>query len=303
MASRDSRAGSPVVSSSTEAGKWLAMPRLPRARGPLSHLVLDALRGQARTLTPLDLPAPPDPLGDDDLHLALYCLYELHYRGFDGVDERWEWEPSLLAVRGRLEAVFEAGLDAALSGWLPPPADAATMDLALRAIADADDGPSLSRRLEAHGTLEEFREFAVHRSAYQLKEADPHSWAIPRLDGVPKAALVEIQADEYGGGNAERMHSALFAKSMDRLGLDARYGAYLDRIPGATLATVNLMSLLGLPRRWRAAIVGPLALFEMTSAVPNRRYGNGLRRLGFDRATTDFFDEHVTADAVHESIA
>jgi hypothetical protein len=146
-------------------------------------------------------------------------------------------------------------------------------------------------------------EFVVHRSAYQLKEADPHSWALPRLTGAPKAAMVEIQADEYGGGDAERMHATLFAKSMDGLGLDSRYGAYLGRIPGATLATVNLMSLLGLHRRWRGALVGHLALFEMSSAVPNRRYGNGLRRLGWDAGATDFFDEHVTADAVHESIA
>jgi hypothetical protein len=146
-------------------------------------------------------------------------------------------------------------------------------------------------------------EFVVHRSAYQLKEADPHSGALPRLTGAPKVAMVEIQADEYGGGDPERVHAALFAKAMAGLGLDPSYGAYLDHIPGYTLATVNLMSLLGLHRRWRGAIVGHLALFEMTSAVPNRRYGNGLRRLGFDRATTDFFDEHVTADAVHESIA
>jgi hypothetical protein len=66
---------------------------------------------------------------------------------------------------------------------------------------------------------------------------------------------------------------------------------------------VNLMSLLGLHRRWRGALVGHLALFEMSSSVPNRRYGGGLRRLGYDRETTDFFDEHVTADAVHEAIA
>jgi hypothetical protein len=32
---------------------------------------------------------------------------------------------------------------------------------------------------------------------------------------------------------------------MDALGLDARYGAYLELVPGVTLATVNLMSLLG----------------------------------------------------------
>jgi hypothetical protein len=99
------------------------------------------------------------------------------------------------------------------------------------------------------------------------------------------------------------MHATLFAKAMDGLGLDSRYGAYLGRIPGVTLATVNLMSLLGLHRRWRGALVGHLALFEISSSVPNRRYGNGLRRLGFDARATDFFDEHVEADAVHEALA
>ena len=63
------------------------------------------------------------------------------------------------------------------------------------------------------------------------------------------------------------------------------------------------MSLLGLHRRWRGALVGHLALFEMSSSVPNRRYGDALRRLGADDETADFFDEHVTADAVHEAIA
>jgi hypothetical protein len=58
-----------------------------------------------------------------------------------------------------------------------------------------------------------------------------------------------------------------------------------------------------LHRRLRGAIVGHLALFEMTSSVPNRRYGNGLRRLGFGERATAFFDEHVEADAVHENIA
>src|SRR3954453_5838760 len=41
----------------------------------------------------------------------------------------------------------------------------------------------------------------------------------------------------------------------------------------------------------------------MDSTQPNRRYGNGLRRLGFDETATDFFDEHVEADAVHEALA
>jgi hypothetical protein len=212
-----------------------------------------------------------------------------------------EWFPSLLALRAELERRFEAALLAAVP-YTGETVRVASVDLALRAIAD-QDGPSLSSYIRSRAAIEQVREFLVHRSAYQLKEADPHSWAIPRLFGAPKAALIEIQADEYGSGRADWIHAELFGKAMHALELDRTYGAYLDLIPAITLATVNLMSLLGLHRRWRGAIVGHLALFEMTSSIPNRRYAEGLRRLGFDGDATLFFDEHVTADAVHENIA
>jgi hypothetical protein len=90
---------------------------------------------------------------------------------------------------------------------------------------------------------------------------------------------------------------------MRALDLDPAYGAYLDRIPAVTLATVNLMSLCGLNRRLRGAIVGHLAAFETTSPIPNGRYAKGLRRLGVGDDALDFFDEHVEADSVHENIA
>ena len=242
-----------------------------------------------------------DALGGDDFHLTLYVCYELHYRGFDGVDERWEWHPGLLAFRASLERAFEARLAEVVRHR--GTARAADMDLQLRTVIDAEDGPSLSRHLEFRGSREEFLEMVVHRSAYHLKEADPHSWALPRIDGRAKAALVEIQADEYGGGALPRMHSELFRSTMEELDLDGGYGAYLDHLPGCTLATVNLMSLFGLHRRLRGAIVGHLAVFEMTSAVASRRYANGLRRLGFGPRATDFYLEHVEADSVHESVA
>jgi len=281
------------------------MRELPAARGPITESLLETLAAPSHGADWSGL-APPRPSGtalaDEDLQLALYCCYELHYGGLPGVDERWEWNPSLLALRAKLEEVFERALRDAV-GDPGESVAAAEMDLALRAIADADDGPSLSRFVERHATVEQVEEFAIHRSAYQLKEADPHSWALPRLSGPPKAALVEIQADEYGGGRADRIHATMFARSMEALGLDSEPGAYLDAIPGVTLATVNLMSLLGLHRRWRGAIVGHLALFEMTSSIPNRRYANGLRRLGFGEQATAFFNEHVEADAVHENIA
>jgi len=281
------------------------MRELPTPRGAISEALFKTLQGdptQATDSLPTHVGRPSDPLAAEDLQLALYCCYELHYGGLPGVDDRWEWDPRLLAVRAMLEDLFER----TLLDLLGPPREGASpeeMDLALRAIADADETPSLSSYMRREATREQFEEFLTHRSAYQLKEADPHSWALPRLAGPPKAALVEIQADEYGGGRADRIHATLFADSMRALGLDSTPNVYLDAIPGVTLATVNLMSFLGLHRRWRGAIVGHLALFEMTSSVPNRRYAEGLRRLGCGEQATAFFDEHVEADAVHENIA
>src|SRR5215217_4550654 len=277
------------------------MPTLPSPRGAITDALFAALRRPPHALQSLPAPDPGRAEADEDLQLALYCCYELHYRGFSDVDERWEWSPGLLAARAVLEAPFEAAI-MELAPPQPYERDPGEMDLALREVAADDDGPSVARFVETRAREEQLLEFLVHRSGYQLKEADPHSWAIPRLSGSAKAALVEIQADEYGGGRPERIHAQLFADSMCALGLDAEYGAYLDHLPAPTLATVNLMSLFGLHRRLRGAVVGHLALFEMSSSVPNRRYATGLRRLGME-AATPFFDEHVEADAVHEAVA
>ena len=290
--------------------------RAPTARGPLSEALLAGITGEG----PLDAALPDlaartaaasgDLLTDDDVQITLTCLYELHYQGLDGVDDALEWDPTLLATRAALEGPFEARLradvhlpddlvvDSEADGGLAPAVARALFDLTGR-----DDGPSLAAYVARRATDEQLHEMLVQRSVYQLKEADPHTWAIPRLAGVPKAALVEIQADEYGGGRPDRMHAALFARTMRGLGLDDTYGRYVDDVPAITLASVNMMSMFGLHRRLRGCVVGHLAAFEMTSSMPNRLYGNGFRRHGYSEDVTWYFDEHVEADAVHEQIA
>ena len=278
----------------------LATPRLPVPRGPLSEVVIRAVAGPP---SPIGLPLDPgrgvDLLADHDFQLALYCCYELHYRGFDGVDPDWEWWPPLLTFRRSLEKAFEERVRDEV-GPVAAPAD---VRLAITDVIAGGSGPSLSGYMAEKGSLEEMREFCIHRSAYQLKEADPHTWAIPRITGEAKAAMVEIQADEYGGGVETEMHSTLFADTMEELSLDTNYGAYLDLIPGPTLATVNLVNLLGLHRRLRGALVGHLALFEMTSVTPMGRYSAALKRLGLGARARRFYDVHVVADAVHEVVA
>ena len=275
--------------------------KLPDSRGPVSATLITALGRE-----PHEVALPAEPESAEDLHLSLFVLYELSYRGWDGVDDGWEWHPGLVRLRGALEALFLADLRHLTEPYgdtVPDPLSAAAVARKLTEMTSEDDGPSLSRYVRGRATIEQFREFATHRSIYHLREADPHTFAIPRLGGRSKAALIEIQMDEYGNGRVHRMHQELFKQTMTALRLDTTYGAYVAEVPASTLAINNMMSMFGLHRRWRGALLGHLAAYEMTSTAPNRAYGNGLRRLGGDADATGFYDEHVEADAVHEQIA
>lgn len=273
---------------------------LPETRGPLTAAIVDALRADDPEALPTtaDIGGCADPLSDDERQLALWICYELYYRGFDEVDDAWEWHPALIALRAALEGQL---LDA-LRHAVAVPADDAPVAQRLRRLVDADDGPSLSRFLQTKANRAQFLEFVIHRSIYQLKEADPHSWALPRLAGRAKAALVEIQTDEYGNGRLHRMHSELFRQLLREVELRDEYGAFVDDVPAVTLAISNVMSMFGLRRELRGALVGHLAAYEMTSSAPCRRYAKGLRRLGGSDPACAFYDEHVTADALHEQI-
>ncbi|MFE9248967.1 iron-containing redox enzyme family protein [Streptomyces sp. NPDC007088] len=269
-------------------------PPLPTARGPVSHAVIAAL-AEDRPLTPR-LP-DADPYGDD-LQLALYVLYELHYRGFAGVDDAREWDPVLLAARERLERSYLAALraDTGTGGTV----SAAFEDLLVEPAGR--DPSSVAQYLQYEGELRHLREYAALRSLYHLKEADPHAWVIPRLQGRSKAAMVAVEYDEFGAGRAERVHARLFAELMAGLGLEAGYGGYLDHAPAEALATVNQMSLFGLHRALRGSLVGHFAWVEVTSSPGSRRLAEALRRTGGGPAAEFFYTEHVEADAVHEQV-
>lgn len=277
-----------------------ATPILPGPRGPLSAAVIDALRSPPTAEPPLPAgPADADAYGDD-LQLTLQICYELHYRGFAGVDPDWEWDPRLLRTRALLEAVFLAAVrgDTDPAGAGVDDVWAAVDEL----LVEPEHGEGPAHHLRERGTWPQLREFLVHRSIYHLKEADPHAWVIPRLRGRAKAALVAVEYDEFGAGRAENVHSRLYADLLTGAGLSADYLGYLDAVPAPALAVVNLMSLFGLHRRWRGALVGHFAAAEITTAPSARRMADALHRLDADPACVRFYTEHVVADAVHEQV-
>ncbi|MCC0093540.1 iron-containing redox enzyme family protein [Streptomyces flavotricini] len=283
----------PPSPSTTTAGG----PRLVEGRGELSRSVTEALRSGSPPVYAAGSVPEADPWGED-LQLALYLLYELHYRGFAGVDDEREWDPDLLRLRQALETRFLHALRTELSRAPRSVAEA----FAPLLVEPVDLSASLSHRLETEGEPWQVREYAALRSLYHLKEADPHLWVVPRLTGRAKAAMVAIEYDEFGAGRADRIHARLFADLMADLDLDPEYGRYLDRAPAPLLATVNLMSLFGLHRALRGALVGHFACVEVTSSPGSRRLAKAMRRCGAGPAAEHFYAEHVEADAVHEQV-
>ncbi|MFD8208801.1 iron-containing redox enzyme family protein [Streptomyces sp. NPDC059695] len=272
-------------------------PRLVEGRGELSAAVTGALRSGGPPLYDPGAVIRADPW-EEDLQLALYLLYELHYRGFEDVDDAREWDPDLLRLRRAVEDRFLHALRDALRDG-PGSVEAVFAPLL---VEPADPSGSVSHYLETEGELWQLREYAALRSLYHLKEADPHVWVIPRITGRAKAAMVAVEYDEFGAGRAERIHAQLFANLMADLDLDPEYGRYLDRAPAPLLATVNLMSLLGLHRSLRGALVGHFACVEVTSSPGSRRMAKAMRRCAAGPSAERFYAEHVEADAVHEQV-
>lgn len=267
----------------------------PSPRGPISREVLGRLGGPPDEAPwTVDL-GDADPYGDD-VQLALTVLYEVHYRGFEGVDPEWEWKPGPLAVRAALEKLFLGRLRE----------DVPRKDDPLQVLSDLchepDDAWGVSHHLAHDGTWEQMREYFVHRSIYHLKEADPQAWALPRLIGREKSGYVAVMFDEYGCGRKDRLHSRLFADLLVGAELHDGYLHYLDRVPGATLATVNIMSSFGLHRSRVPMLVGLFAAQEVTSSPGSRRLVQALHRVGADSSCVEFYAEHVEADAVHEQL-
>ena len=136
-------------------------PRLrvaPAGRAPSSRLSRRGLPSAARraardphTLAAPEAPIPADPLADEDLQLALYLCYELHYRGLPGVaDELGVGAVAARAARGGSRRASRPGCStrSARRRATSPPR---TWTSRCARSPRPTTAPSLSRHLERDG--------------------------------------------------------------------------------------------------------------------------------------------------------
>jgi hypothetical protein len=295
--------GAGMRESATErpSSGYLPGMMLPKPRGTLSQRIFERLRAASDSGPPASwVDVPVEGADAEDAAVTLWALHELSYGGFGDVPDRAETDPLVLVVRARLEEELEGRLRTKWTGHTPAPEGVVD---ALVALVEADDGPSIADHVHRRANREQVLELLRQRSVYHLKEADPSAWVVPRLPVRAKAALMELQFDEYGDGDPNRLHAHLFARGMEAAGLRPERGAYVDDAMPEVLEMNNAVSMFGLQRRLRGAAMGHLAAFEATSSLPSRRMVQGLERLGFAKEIVRYYSEHVEADAVHEHVA
>lgn len=290
----------------TERTEWRASdvadgaepPLLPWPRGPLSDFVITTFSSHSDSVGLSPHVVLDDPLVDDDFQLALYLCYELHFRDVARTD--LEWDPTLLSFRAELERVFVYRLrqfDCASS------AHSTALGVSLDELLESADNRGIGEYLELHATLDQLREYCVHRSASCLKSGDANSFGIARLKGGAKAAMAKMQFADMGYGDARSMNSTHFAATMMALELDPRHGAYVGHLPAASLAQVNLESLFGLHRRWRGALVGAVVMNKLSSVDIMDHCLHAMFRLDGSVAGANYFSNRMNADAIHAFIA
>lgn len=240
--------------------------RLPAARGPLGNFVIEHLRRAPHKLPGLLAPVD-DPLRGDDFHLALLCSFQVQGRSFDGVDDLWQWNASLVDFRAGLERRFETAL--AMSSDPVTATDGRRVEETT--LQDRVHAPAAM--LARSGSPEQLEELLRQRAMMTATIADTWTWLVPRAPATGRSAIIR-----FGESVAE----------------DAADCA-VDDLPGVSLARANVLWLLALNRAHGVALAGALAVAESVAARADRELAAAARRLGQAERARDLERSSETA--------
>ncbi|RYZ12900.1 MAG: iron-containing redox enzyme family protein [Comamonadaceae bacterium] len=118
------------------------------------------------------------------------------------------------------------------------------------------------------------------------------------MTGDMKLALAENYWDEMGNGELARMHTRLFARSIEAVD-DVLGGARRRPVPVEALKNGNLLLMWALNRNYTSRLLGALAILEHTAPYRFSRTVHGMRRLGLPPDAIHYHELHIEVDANH----
>ncbi len=225
---------------------------------------------------------------------ALLAIYDLWTGPLPTVDgrERFQLDPSVLALKARLEADLLARLDdGAVAG--PAPADAVD---ALRRIARRDAVPPVYAWLSSTATLGELVDFLALEGGPDADFDDLVALCQVGIRGLPKVALAANYWDELGRGERSQVHTELHHRLVRAVAMPRIARADL---PQAALERSALNGLLATNRALQPEMVGALGLLELQAGPRCRHVVRALKRTGAPADAIPFYQEHAEVDPLH----
>lgn len=256
--------------------------RVPGASGPLMLELADAL--------------PAEPTGG---LLALASIYDLHLAPLATVGPvvHWQHDPTIAALRVRLEAALEESLDEwsrPLAARLPGGPDDPVA--AIRAIAVRDRVSPVYDWLAESAGWEELVEFIALEGGPDDGFDDLVAICQVGLPAGAKLALARNYWDEMGNGSPSAVHRELHRRLTTSLGLSAVPRHEMSEV---ALARSLLGGLLATNRRLQPEMVGALGMTELQAGPRCRRVVQALERLGAPGRALPFYEEHARTDPRH----
>ncbi|NGY62439.1 iron-containing redox enzyme family protein [Lentzea sp. NEAU-D13] len=153
------------------------------------------------------------------------------------------------------------------------------------------------RYLARDATLEQFKVVVAEFAVDGLVESQSHLAIIPRLPARARMAVFRVLVDEFGCGNDEQEHAALYRKLVAELDMPTDVTHYADRADEPSLAYVNLFHWLAARAPVPEYFLGAYAYFESSVLYAYRSYAEATERL---RVTNrQYYTEHLYIDTFH----
>lgn len=238
------------------------------------------------------------------VHDALALVYDQDFQvtALDRVE--CESQPVLREVAARFErAMLDAEVAlapaAVLAGWPTTGKEYVHWLKAMIAHHEGNRHRLYQSYLRDHATAADFRFFMAQETSLDPRFDDILALLQVGVSGVEKLEIAANYWDELGNGTAADVHTAMFAKTLESLGLDESYIA--DNILLDARISGNLSAALALSRRHHYKAVGFFAVTEYL--VPHRFkcLTEGWRRLGLPEPGIRYHELHIGIDAAHAS--
>jgi hypothetical protein len=258
----------------------------------LHQILAEAVRTGDGDLLP-DAPAPAD---RRDRFLTLHAVYRLSTdcAALPPAGARLQHHPRVAALKGRLEEEWLAELDADLPGRRRELPDDPVE--ALRRLAAVDRLPTVYRWVAHVATWPELVRFLALEGGPDGGFDDLVALCQVGLPGTAKMELARNYWDEMGNGAWERVHSVLYRRFAEAVGIVA---VAPDEQPAAALERQALGGLLGTNRWLQPEMLGALGLTELQAGPRCQLVVQGFRRCGAPADAYPFYLEHARTDPRH----